>query len=301
MSEHPKQLFVGGAHRSGTTLVQRIMGSHSQIYAGREFDFTKDITALRNRLHSGYASGRIADLVNTDDIDKAVESFTMTLFERSLREHGKTVLCEKTPSNALVMADLCECMPDAYCILVLRDPRAIVGSMKEVATKYFAEGLRPPPFCASVATSIDDINETWEKGLAAVQKHERVKAIFYEDLVDNPERVVRDICQFAGLDYQPSMVQPAPLEDRQNHVSDQFWYTKEALKKPISDDSLEKYKQVLSPTEIALVERFVISYPQTERYGLGAQSPSALDRCAMLWHRLKASKVIQKIRAKFRR
>jgi hypothetical protein len=276
------------------------MGSHSQIYAGREFDFTKDITSLRNRLHTGHASGRIADLVNKDDIDKAVESFTVKLFERALRDHGKTILCEKTPSNALVMADLCECMPDAYCILVLPDPRAIVGSMKEVARKYFAEGLRPPPFCASVAASIDDINETWEKGLAAVQKYERVQTIFYEDLVENPERVVRDICQFVGLDYQDDMVQPAPLEDRQNHVSDQFWYTKEELEKPISDDSLKRYKQILSPREITLVERFVISHPLTERYGIGARSPSALDHCAMLWNKFKALKIMQKIRAKFR-
>lgn len=300
MRRDAKQIFVGGVHRSGTTLVQRIMGSHSEIYAGREFDFTKDIAALRRRLHGGHETGRIADLVNKDDIDKAVESFTMKLFERALRESGKTILCEKTPTNALVMADLCECMPNAYCILVLRDPRAIVASNKEVARKYFAEGLRPPSFCASVSASIKDINETWRKGLAAAETYDRVKAILYEDLIANPERVVRDICQFVGLEYEDSMVRPAPLEDRQNHVSDQFWYTKEELAKPISGNSLEKYKQVLSPSEITLVERFVVSYPLVQRYGIGQQSPSFLDHCAMVWSKFNALKIIQKIRARLR-
>ena len=172
--------------------------------------------------------------------------------------------------------------------------------MKEVSRKYFAEGLRPPPFCASVSASIDDINETWSKGLAAVEKYERVKPVFYEDLIDNPERVVREICQFVGLDYEEDMVRPAPLEDRQNHVSDQFWYTKEELEKPISDNSLQKYKQVLSPSEIALVERFVTSYPLVQHYGVGERPASVFDHCAMLWNRFKALKIIQKIRAKLR-
>ncbi|MEO1139914.1 MAG: sulfotransferase, partial [Pseudomonadota bacterium] len=32
-------IFVGGPPRSGTTLLQRIMGAHQDVFAGPEFDF----------------------------------------------------------------------------------------------------------------------------------------------------------------------------------------------------------------------------------------------------------------------
>ncbi len=300
MRSYRKIIFIGGAHRSGTTLVQRIMGTHSQVFAGREFDFTKDIIALRERLLAGHESGRIADLVTPDDIDHAVEGFTTALFERALEESGKPILCEKTPSNALVMAELCDSMPEAYCLLVLRDPRAIAASMKTVANKYFSTGLRPPPFCASVAASIEEINETWQAGFEAIAGRDRIKIVYYEDLVADPEPVIKEICQFANLTYEQTMVEPLPLEDRQTHVSDQFWYTKTELAQPITTDSLDSYKTVLSDMEIALVERYVLRHPTVARYQLGDASASLGERLAMVWERLKAASIFQKLRAKRR-
>ncbi|WP_324752513.1 sulfotransferase [Roseovarius sp. Pro17] len=298
MRNHRKIIFVGGVHRSGTTLVQRIMGTHSQVFAGREFDFTKDIIALRKRLLVGYESGRIADLVTPEDIDHAVEGFTTALFERALEEAGKPILCEKTPSNALVMAELCDSMPEAYCILMMRDPRAIAASMKTVANKYFSNGLRPPPFCASVAASIKDINQTWRVGLEAMSGRDRIKIVYYEDLVSDPETVVKEICQFAGLTYEQTMVEPQPLEDRQTHVSDQFWYTQTELARPITAGKLDNYRTVLSDMEVALIERYVLRHPIVARYELGDASASFQERLAMIWERLKAAKISQKIRAK---
>lgn len=300
LRSHRKIIFVGGAHRSGTTLVQRIMGTHSQVFAGREFDFTKDIIALRERLLVSHESGRIADLVTPDDIDHAVEGFTTALFERALEEAGKSILCEKTPSNALVMAELCDSMPGAYCILVLRDPRAIAASMKTVADKYFSNGMRPPPFCASVAASIEEINKTWQAGLKAMAGCDRITAVYYEDLVANPEAVIKGICQFVGLTYEQNMVEPQPLEDRQTHVSDQFWYTKAELSQPITTGQLGNYKSVLSGMEIALVERYVLRHPMVARYKLGDASASLRERLAMVRERLKATKIPQKLRAKRR-
>jgi len=295
---HRKIIFVGGVHRSGTTLVQRIMGTHSEVFAGREFDFTKDIVALRSRLLAGYDSGRIADLVTPADIDRAVEGFTTALFDRALKDAGKPILCEKTPSNALVMAELCDSIPEAYCLLVLRDPRAIAASMKTVAGKYFAAGLRPPPFCASVAASIKDINETWRPGFEAMEGRDRIKIVYYEDLVSDPETVIKGICRFAGLSYEPAMVQPRPLDDRQTHVSDQFWYTQTELARPITAGKRDDYKVVLSDMEIALIERYVLRHPMVARYELGGGSATLSERLAMGWQRLKATKIPQKLRAR---
>jgi hypothetical protein len=63
MTIEPKKyrhIFVGGAPRSGTTLVQRILGAHSLVYAGPEFDLVPEIIRLRNQFIQKIIAGRIS-------------------------------------------------------------------------------------------------------------------------------------------------------------------------------------------------------------------------------------------------
>lgn len=290
-----RYIFIGGAHRSGTTLVQRIVGTHSQVLAGREFDFTLDVMTLRDRIHTCLESGRIADLVNEADIDRGFAHLFDGMFQRRLEADGKRVLAEKTPSNALVLGKLCECLPQARCVLVLRDPRSVVASMKVVGHKHHKSGMRPPRMCASVSSSLDEINSHWSAALRDMEQTDRIMLIYYEDLVASPEPVIRELCEFLGLRFEQDMLAPSALPDRKAHHSDQYWYTKEKLEQPISSTSLNTYDGVLTASEIRLVERFAMRHPALDRYGIPTARPSLRDYAMLLWHKLRATKHGQKL------
>jgi hypothetical protein len=87
-------VFVGGAPRSGTTLMQRILGSHDDVFAGPEFDFIPiQILGLRKRMLRSIKSGRIDAIVDEDTLDQAIHNFLFTIFEQRLKETGKSVFC----------------------------------------------------------------------------------------------------------------------------------------------------------------------------------------------------------------
>lgn len=290
-----KYIFIGGAHRSGTTLVQRVVGTHSSVLAGREFDFTQDVMALRDRIRTCHETGRIADLIDEGDIDHGIVSLFDGMFDRRMQIEGKQVLSEKTPSNALVLGKLCECLPQARCILVMRDPRAIAASMKTVGRKHHQNGMRPPPMCASVSSSLDEINSHWAAALRDMEQTDRITLVYYEDLVATPEPVIREICRSLDLPFEDEMLAPAALPDRKAHHSDQYWFTKEKLEQPISTASLKSYEAVLAPSEIRLVERFAMRHPALDRYGIPSARPGPVDYAALLWQKLRASKHGQKL------
>lgn len=80
-------LFIGGAPRSGTTLMQRIMGAHSQVYAGPEFDFIPThINKLRAKMLGSIRSGRIKPIVDECDLDQALGLFITSIFEKRLEQ-----------------------------------------------------------------------------------------------------------------------------------------------------------------------------------------------------------------------
>ncbi|MGB0109821.1 MAG: sulfotransferase, partial [Terriglobales bacterium] len=58
-SQLSRLIFVGGSPRSGTTLVQRVLDCHPEIYGGPEFDFVPPIVDLFQEMRRSIRSGRI--------------------------------------------------------------------------------------------------------------------------------------------------------------------------------------------------------------------------------------------------
>ena len=69
-----KIFFIGGAPRSGTTLMQRILTSHSLVFGGPEFDLIPSVMKLRNMFHASVDAGRISEFLDHDNVDEIFES-----------------------------------------------------------------------------------------------------------------------------------------------------------------------------------------------------------------------------------
>ena len=269
LPDEARLVFIGGAPRSGTTLIQRIIGAHSEVYSGPEFDFMPAIAALRSDMRSAIQTGRISTIVDAATLDVAISGMVRRMFNAKAAMEGRQVFSEKTPSNLLVFGPLLEMFPDARFVFVVRDPRDILASMQEVKRRHRSENIKPPTYLRSVRACCREINRYWKAGMAALESDpDRVLVVHYEDTVTQPESAARRLCSFLGLTYEPAMlrIEEKRFDVTENVASRVAWYRDEDLAKPISRPDSNRARKVLSRSELGVIARTISSLPITDRY-----------------------------------
>jgi len=235
-------IIVGGAPRSGTTLVQNILDSHSAITGGPEFDRLPDIMRLKELLYHSIEVGRIDLYCGKGDVDRGLGDLIEGLICPYGDSKGGRYISEKTPNNVLVFSDLMPVLPRAKFIFCLRDPRAIISSLLEVGKRARKKGLMTEGYTRSLFRSIQAVRRYIYMGYKAYQEDpERVLIIKFEDLVRNPELITRDICAFLSLPWEGGMVNPGAQSHDTTHVvgagkeADGVWYTQENISANIDE------------------------------------------------------------------
>jgi protein-tyrosine sulfotransferase len=133
--EGAQYIFIGGVPRSGTSIFQKILDGHSQIYGGPEFDHI--YTTLK--LYSNYKNGvevtkRQKHYYSEKEVLQRFRTLLNDFLSTKLNQEKVTYLSEKTPSNLLVFHQLKEIFPKSKFIWVIRDPRANLFSFKKNTT-----------------------------------------------------------------------------------------------------------------------------------------------------------------------
>lgn len=265
-------IFVGGAPRSGTTLVQQMLAGHSLVYGGPEFDLMPEIVRLRNRFKSSIDSGRISVYLKHEDVDDLFREFTVATFKKKLnRIPGKRYISEKTPANAEVFPELAEICPGARMIFVVRDPRAVVASMLEVGNRYKSEGKVAPRFTRDLRVAIDYIARLWEAAASVAEKNRAIQVVYFEDITDAPEQGARAIAQHLGLQFEAGMLEMGKMETSEFKSNEHLWYTKDKLKAGIQRETSEKWREQLTPYQLFVIgRRFPGKTGISGRYDLSA-------------------------------
>lgn len=201
----PGPLFVMGLPRSGTTLVERILASHSQAESLGEIN---DLAYAV--MGAGGPSGSKLDLIT-----RAAGADMAALgaqYRRSTAGYGADapVLIDKTPANFLYAGLIAAALPGARIVHLRRHP---VASGYAMFKTLFRMGY---PFSY-------DLRET-ARYIAAHRRlimHWRavmprmMTELAYEALVDAPEPTARALLHQAGLDWEPACLKfhanPAPV------------------------------------------------------------------------------------------
>jgi len=188
-------VFVFSAPRSGSTLVRVILGSHSQLYAPPELP----LKHLGVRADTQWIQASLDGLeLTTEDLEHML--WDRVLFE-ALRRSGKPTLVVKTPSNVLVWERIAAAWPDAKFVFLLRHPAAAVASLHS----SFDPAWRPE--------EAGSMEESVARGLRYMNVVEEARSalpgltVRYEDLTASPEPVVRELCEFLGVPFEPGMLE----------------------------------------------------------------------------------------------
>ena len=282
-------IFIGGAARSGTTLLQNILDSHPEINGGPEFLHIPDIIYLRNRFKTSLDKDYLEYYCNQSEVDAEIVRLIDRFLTPKITDNPVRYLSEKTPDNILVFQELAELFPRAKFIGIFRDPRATIASLLEVGNRALNKGKYPPKFAKNTKLAGGYVKKCMEAGLEAVKRHpDRVHTVKYEDLVMNPEQELVTLCGFLGIDFSNKMLTPAHFKHSGEAAitikSKNIWYDKKSYNKNPHTDSLEKWKRVLSPSDKLIIYELFKDQKALQElgYNINTKDINGLTRAVVL-------------------
>ncbi|HEY1935095.1 MAG TPA: sulfotransferase [Acetobacteraceae bacterium] len=193
-SDSELPVFVVGMPRSGTTLVEQILASHSQIRGVGE---RHDIAGLVGELNSVSEAEDYAGW-NCAEVRDVAEAHVARL---AALAPGARRVVDKTPDNLFHLAAIALLFPRARVVVCRRDPRDVCLSC------YFQTFAWPAPYANDLAACAQRCQET-ERLLAHWQSvlPLSLHVVQYEELVADLPGVARQLVEHLGVDWEPGCV-----------------------------------------------------------------------------------------------
>jgi hypothetical protein len=214
-ASRPPAPFVVGLTRSGTTLLRMMLDAHPALAVPPETHFVPELIKAAKADGADAETMLAAITSNRTWGDFGIEESTMrtaleevsrgdaaaavrAFFEIYAREQGKPRWGDKTPAYMLSITRIGRALPEARFIHLIRDGR-------DVALSQTARAINEqPPAPEQAARWVKRIDKSREQ--AGKLDRERYLEARYEDLVRDPEPVLRRICELIALDYDPRML-----------------------------------------------------------------------------------------------
>jgi len=189
-------VFVLGLPRSGTTLVDRILSSHSQVTSlGEINDFALCLTRL----------GKVAEKHSLLEAAAELSPKALgSLYLDGVATYGydSRLFIDKTPANYLYVGLIAKALPRARIVSLKRHP---IDSCLAMFRTLFRMGY---PFSYDLDDlgryyiAYDKLMHHWESILPG-----RIHYVSYEQMVDDQETVSRDLLRHCGLPWEDGVLQ----------------------------------------------------------------------------------------------
>jgi len=196
--EPREHVFLLGFIRSGTTLLEQVLGSNPDVVVLEERETLADVAP--QFLWEGGGLDRLGALSN-DELSTMRARYWERVREFGGESNGK-VFIDKQPLNTFNLPIIAKLFPGAKILFALRDPRDVVFSSFrrhfEVNATMF-EFLRLPDAARFYDAVMRVGTNSLEKFPLSVHRHR------YEDMVEDFEPQVRAVCDFLGIAWDDSM------------------------------------------------------------------------------------------------
>jgi tetratricopeptide (TPR) repeat protein len=225
-------IFVVGLPRSGSTLIEQILASHSAVEGTQELaDIPRLVVDLAGRDpdpdNPRYPA--VLTQMSTGDFRRLGEKYLSDT--RVYRSSGKAHFIDKMPNNFRHIGLIHLMLPNAKIIDARREPMACCfGNLKQL----FASGQE-------FAYSIEDIARYYRTYLELMRHWNtvlpgRVLRIQHEDLVDDLEGNVRRLLDYCGLEFEPACIEFHKTERSVRTASS------EQVRQPLYREGLDQWR-----------------------------------------------------------
>ncbi len=270
-----KRIFIIGTQRSGTTLLRLILNSHSEISIPEEATFLMPLLK-KKYLHKKIAGDSLKALLDyiklnaqfklwnydhgdllprlADKKQLMLKDLIDEIYYSYCHSKGKKIWGDKTPSFFRKLDILHGLFPEAKFIHIVRDGRDIFDSWRK---------MDPSKNNASVIAldwsyKLFKIDRSFKK----IPEGNRI-TIRYEDLLDDPEKTVMQICSVIGIGYEDNMLNF--YRTSHDYIGD---HHSRLIFKPLDRKNKYKWKKNLLPREISILNFLAGHYLKKYSYEL---------------------------------
>ena len=242
-SEGDAPIFILGLPRAGSTLLEQILASHSQIEGTMEL---ADVPRLVGSLggHDRFSDTHYPDILPELSFEQCQAFGRGYLQDTTSYRVGKPYFIDKMPNNFRNIALIHLMLPNAKIIDARRDAMdCCFSNFKQL----YATGHQ-------FAYSLDDIGRYYRSYVALMDHWDtvlpgRILCVRHEELLDDLEGSVKRILDYCRLPFEPACVEFYKTERRVHTASS------EQVRRPINRDGVgqwRKYETWLEPLRAAL-------------------------------------------------
>lgn len=191
---------------------------------------------------------------SNDELSENFRKFYHSFFNRQKFENFDYV-SEKVPKNILVAHSLMEIFPDAYFINIYRDGRDVLASHYQIMQREKSTGT----------FNINNICLEWNMAIEAskaIEKSGIYKNRFfnmkYENLISEPELVIKSLCAFLNIDVEEQLLHPERINNSASVFAVGVWHSQENLSQSFMKDNFNRWKKIL-PMVMKVMANFRMS------------------------------------------
>ena len=220
-SNKRKIIFIIGMPRSGTTLIEQIISSHSKVSGAGELDYVHQL---------GHAIASGITKVNNDILLDFREKYFKKLNKLS---NNNFIVTDKMPLNFRYLGLIYSAFPEAKIIHVKRNPASTCwGNYQKV---FGSKGL-------NFSYNLDDLTayyKLYQNLMQFWEKHygDSIYNLNYEALILNQEYQTKKLIQYLGLDWEEECLAP------EDNIRGVFTSSNVQIRQKVYRDSSEEWKK----------------------------------------------------------
>lgn len=190
-----RPIFIAGLPRSGTTLLEQIISSHSAIVGGGE---QKSMRLALN----GVGEPDLYKVIESKDTERQVDYFDQVinrylhLSEESFGYEGRFV--DKSLNNNRNLGLIASIFPKAPMIIIRRDPKDVAWSCYRACFNDDSTWSWSPRRIAEYIKAEEQLFDHWLEVMPS-----RILEVRYEDLIENFDNELMRVMNFLSLPFEP--------------------------------------------------------------------------------------------------
>ena len=196
-----RPVFIVGMHRSGTTLLEQLLDGHEHVKGvGELYDFTSSMRWATDHHCPQVIDREIVRRAPGADLSQAGRRYLEGL---AWRLGDEVLFTDKLPSNFLNIGFICQALPQAKILHMVRDPvETCFSNLRELfssANPYSYDQRELADFYLQYRR----LMAHWHVAYPG-----RILDVDYAELTRNPDAVMRKVAAFCGIEYTDAMSDP---------------------------------------------------------------------------------------------